>query len=66
MCGKGHFSMRGVIVVESEEEYMKYISTLEPEYFTVFPDKKPKPANAAPDTTRQQAPITAAVASSVN
>ena len=66
MCGKGHFSMRGVIVVDSEEEYMRYISTLEPEYFTVFPDKKPKPANAAPDTTRQQAPITAAVASPVN
>jgi len=66
MCGRGHFSMRGVIVVESEEEYMKYISTLEPEYFTVFPDKKPKPANSAADTTKQQAPITAAIASSVN
>jgi len=48
MCGAGHFSMRAVIQVDSEEEYMRYMATLEPEYWTVFPDKKPQPANAAP------------------
>jgi cytochrome c oxidase subunit II len=61
MCGKGHFSMRGVIIVESEEEYMAYLATLEPEYYTVFPDKKPRPANAVSDTTKPKAPVTAAI-----
>jgi cytochrome c oxidase subunit 2 len=61
MCGKGHFSMRGVIVVESEEEYRMYLSTLEPQYWTVFPDKKPKPASAAPapDSTKSKTPLAA-------
>jgi cytochrome c oxidase subunit 2 len=65
MCGKGHFSMRGVIVVEAEEEYRKYLATLDPEYWTVFPDKKPKPANAAPaapastDSSKSKAPLAA-------
>jgi cytochrome c oxidase subunit 2 len=41
MCGKGHFSMRGVIVVEKEEEYKKWLSTQKAEYYTIFPDKDP-------------------------
>jgi cytochrome c oxidase subunit II len=60
MCGKGHFSMRGVIIVESQEEYMAYLATLEPEYYTVFPDKKPKPANAGADTTKPRGSVAAA------
>ncbi len=45
MCGKNHFSMRGVIVVETEEEYKKWISSLTPEYYALFPEKNPvKPA----------------------
>jgi len=64
MCGKGHFSMRGVIIVESEEDYRMYLATLEPQYYTVFPDKKPTPANATPatstdTTTTQNAPLAA-------
>jgi cytochrome c oxidase subunit II len=43
MCGASHFSMRGIIVVETEAEYKKYLSTLEPEYYSVHPEKKPKP-----------------------
>jgi len=41
MCGKGHFSMRGVIVVESEEDYNKWLASQKPEYFTLYPDKDP-------------------------
>ena len=41
MCGKGHFSMRGVIVVESEEDYNKWLASQKPEYLTLFPDKDP-------------------------
>lgn len=36
MCGKGHFSMRGVIVVESEADYKKWLASQTPEYFRVF------------------------------
>jgi cytochrome c oxidase subunit 2 len=41
MCGKGHFSMRGVIIVESEAEYKAWLAQQKPEYFTVYPDKAP-------------------------
>lgn len=57
MCGKGHFSMRGTIIVESEENYRAYLATLEPEYWTVHPDKKPKPANAATTADSTKAPV---------
>jgi cytochrome c oxidase subunit II len=43
MCGKSHFSMRGVIVVQEKAEYDKWIASQKPEYFTLFPDKAPKP-----------------------
>lgn len=49
MCGKGHFSMRGVIVVEKEEDYKKWLATQTPEYFTMYPDKNPNKPKA--DTT---------------
>jgi cytochrome c oxidase subunit 2 len=39
MCGKGHFSMRGVIVVETEEEYNKWLASQKPEYLSLFPEK---------------------------
>lgn len=54
MCGKGHFSMRGVIVVESEANYKKWLAIQKPEYFTLFPDMDPKNADkmkAAGDTS---------------
>jgi len=47
ICGKGHFSMRGVIVVESEADYNKWLASQKPEYFTLYPDKDP---TAAPKT----------------
>lgn len=60
MCGKGHFSMRGVIVVETEEEYKKWLSEQTPEYYGFYPDRNPnKPA----DTATVKAPnVTAALA----
>ena len=61
MCGKGHFSMRGVIIVESEADYEKWLSTQEPEYFTIFPDKKPKTDKLVADSTAKQATLTALV-----
>lgn len=57
MCGKGHFSMRGVIVVEKEEDYKKWLASQSPMYYTVFPDKKPKENPA--DTTKKSMPLAA-------
>jgi len=65
MCGAGHFSMRGVIIVETEQDYRKYVASLDPEYWTVFPDKKPQSAPATPapgagtDTTKTKTPLAA-------
>ncbi|MEQ1552605.1 MAG: cytochrome c oxidase subunit II [Ferruginibacter sp.] len=49
MCGSGHFSMRGVIVVEDEADYKKWIASQKPEYFTLFPAKDPTKTSV--DTT---------------
>lgn len=60
MCGKGHFSMRGIIVVESEESYKKWLADQKPEYFTFFPDKDPNkqaPAAVADTTGKLQASL---------
>ena len=51
MCGKGHFSMRGVIVVESEADYNKWLATQKPEYFTLYPNKDPEKQVPVTDTT---------------
>jgi cytochrome c oxidase subunit II len=58
ICGKGHFSMRGVIVVESEADYKQWLDTQKPEYYTLNPTKDPnyKPATDSAKT----APLTAA------
>ena len=50
MCGSGHYSMRGVIVVESEADYKKWLSEQTPEYITLTKKEEPKPAT--PDTTK--------------
>ena len=42
MCGKGHFSMRGVIVVETQAEYDKWMAQQKPDYYALFPDKNPE------------------------
>lgn len=53
MCGKGHFSMRGVIVVETEEEYKKWLAEQTPEYFTLFPGRGPGIKTEAADSTKK-------------
>ncbi len=51
MCGKGHFSMRGVIVVESEEDYNKWLASQKPEYYTLYPEKDPTASPKTENTT---------------
>jgi len=37
MCGQGHFTMRGTIVVETPEEYEAWLNKQQSEYSTLFP-----------------------------
>lgn len=57
MCGAGHFSMRGVIIVETKEEYMKWLAEQKPAYFTIFPDKAPKTVTTDTTAVKQTAQV---------
>jgi cytochrome c oxidase subunit 2 len=43
ICGKGHFSMRGIIIIESQQEYDKWMAGQQSEYV-----KAMTPAPATP------------------
>jgi cytochrome c oxidase subunit II len=52
MCGKGHFSMRGTIVVESQAEYKAWLASKQPQYLTAMGDQAtPAPATGTPAAT---------------
>jgi len=54
LCGKGHWSMRGTIVVETQEEFDAWVASKKPQYLVANPDKDPaqqkEVASAAPLT----------------
>ena len=53
MCGRGHFTMRGVIKVVTHEEYVLWLAGQKPIYDQVMAGKTPAPATgAAADTTK--------------
>lgn len=58
MCGKGHWSMRGVIVVETQEEFDAWMAGKKPQYLVANPDKDP---SVKKDTMSAAAPLTGAV-----
>ena len=41
LCGANHFAMRGVIIVETMDEYKKWLAEQIPEYTTLFAPKTP-------------------------
>lgn len=41
MCGKGHWSMRGVVVVETQAEFDAWLASKKPQYLVANPDKDP-------------------------
>ncbi len=57
MCGSGHFSMRGVIVVESEADYKKWIAEQTPEYLTLNKKTEAPVEPALVDTTAKTTPL---------
>ena len=50
LCGSSHYAMRGVIIVETMEEYKKWLAEQKSEYYTLFPGKAPVQKNK-PDST---------------
>ena len=44
MCGSGHYSMRGVIIVETQQEYDAWMASKKPQYVTVKESAEPKVA----------------------
>ncbi|HQV05538.1 MAG TPA: cytochrome c oxidase subunit II [Chitinophagaceae bacterium] len=50
MCGKGHYSMRGTIVVETQAEFDAWMAGKKPQYLVANPDKDPSVAK--PDSTK--------------
>lgn len=53
MCGKGHYSMRGTIVVETQEEFDAWMAGQKPQYALAFPEK----TGEAPKDTATKQPI---------
>lgn len=54
MCGSGHYSMKGLIIVETQEDYDKWLSQQKPQYLTVSAAKQ-EATPAATDTLQTKA-----------
>lgn len=52
MCGKGHWSMRGEIIVETQEEFDAWFAGKKPQYLVANPDKDPSAKKPATDTLK--------------
>jgi cytochrome c oxidase subunit II len=50
MCGRGHFSMRGTIVVESQGEFRAWMAQQKPQYATLTESGPSTPAGTADST----------------
>ncbi len=51
MCGKGHYSMRGIVDVVTQAEFDAWMISQKPKYQTAVLDKMPKPAVDSAKTT---------------
>jgi len=59
LCGKNHFSMKGVIVIETQQEYDKYIAGEVPEYVkATTPAVAPAGADSSAVTPKPVAALT--------
>jgi cytochrome c oxidase subunit II len=57
MCGNGHYSMKGIIKVVSQEFFDEWIRGQKPYYLSAFPEKDPsaQPAAATADSSKTAA-----------
>src|SRR5436190_2172659 len=54
LCGKGHFSMRGVVIVETQEEFDRWVYSQKPQYAKVMEEKNPAANKQQSDSTHKQ------------
>lgn len=54
MCGSGHYSMKGLIIVETQEEYDKWLSGQKPQYLSASAAAKEATAPASTDTMQNK------------
>lgn len=59
MCGKGHFSMKGIVIVETQAEYDAWMATKKPQYYVANPAYDP---TAKKDTGTAPKPVAALTA----
>jgi cytochrome c oxidase subunit 2 len=52
MCGNGHYSMKGIIEVVTQEDYDLWMAKQKPLYLSAFPDKDPENAKPKADSTK--------------
>lgn len=57
MCGSGHYSMKGIIVVQTQEEYNQWLADKKPQYVTVKEAAAPAPVAAPAGDSTQPKPI---------
>lgn len=55
LCGKGHYSMRGTVIVETQEQHDKWLASQQPYYASSNPAAAPA-APAADSTGKEAAP----------
>jgi cytochrome c oxidase subunit 2 len=60
MCGNGHYSMKGIIEVVTQEEFDVWLAKQKPNYYAAFPDKDPA-TKQTPATPVDSAKVIAAV-----
>jgi cytochrome c oxidase subunit 2 len=53
MCGNGHTRMRGTIIVETQEEFDRWMASQKPQYTTAMGQSSPQPQPA--DSTKKPA-----------
>lgn len=58
MCGRGHFGMRGTIIVETQEEFDRWMASKKPKYYAAFPDKDPDANKAKADSIKAPIAVT--------
>jgi cytochrome c oxidase subunit 2 len=52
MCGKGHFGMRGVVIVETQEEFDRWLITKPSQYAAAHPEQAPQKTQPADTTSK--------------
>ena len=66
MCGNGHFSMRGTILVETQQEFDRWMASQRPKYLIANPDRDPNAIKTDTTSKRTDSIKVASLTSPVN